>query len=398
MVVASARDVSERIRLEQQLRMSQKMEAVGLLAGGVAHDFNNLLTAIKGHIEMLLLETEPGHVVRADLEEIAKAADRAAELTRQLLAFSRRQIFTPAPLDLGLLVRELRPVLERMAGDGVRLTTSADSTLPVHADRGQIEQVLLDLVSNALEAMPRGGELHVATQDERVDPGAPLLRRHPYVLPREYVVLSVSDAGHGMDAATLARVFEPFFTTRNKDRAAGLGLSTAYGIVKQSDGYIIADSAPGSGSTLRVYLPRAGSTLPDDHASDATAERHVDPDRLVLVVEDEPAVRSLIGRVLTKRGYAVIEAANGREALQLAADSSRPVDLLISDIVMPGMDGPELARRLATLRPGLPVLLISGYSHDAIVREGGFPPGTAFLGKPFTPSELAARVEEILDR
>ena len=396
-VVAIARDVSERMRLEEQLRMSQKMEAVGLLAGGIAHDFNNLLTAIKGHIEMLLLETEPGDVVRADLEEIAKAADRAAELTRQLLAFSRRQIFTPAPLDLRLLVEELHPVFERMAGDSVRLTTGGESTFPVHADRGQIEQVLLVLVSNALEAMPDGGELRVATHDQRVERGDALLRRHPYVVPGEYLVISVSDTGHGMDAATLARIFEPFYSTRTKDHAAGLGLSTAYGIVKQSDGYIIADSAPGAGTTLSVYLPRAGSALPDP-ATGSDPTRHRDPDRLVLVVEDEPAVRALIGRVLVKKGYAVIEAANGREALQLAGDATRPVDLLISDIVMPEMDGPELARRLADVRPGIPVLLISGYSHDAIVREGGFPPGTAFLGKPFTPSELATRVEEILSR
>ena len=391
-VVAIARDTSERKRLEQQLRHSQKMEAVGRLAGGVAHDFNNLLTAIKGHAELLIQEDVGTEQTMTDLLEITRAADRAAVLTRKLLAFSRQQIFAPVVLDLNRIVLETSRLLQPLIGEHIVYQTDLESIGQVRADPGQIEQVLVNLVVNARDAMPSGGTLTVATRNLDVSHEGEF--RHGFVRPGRYAELIVSDTGQGMDADLIGRIFEPFFTTKEKGKGSGLGLAIAYGIVKQSGGYLIAESLPNEGATFLVILPRSdGVAVEESKDEPAIRVRPMAKDRVILVVEDEGPVRSLVARVLAREGYSVLQAASGAEALKRVSEFEGPIDLVLTDVVMPGMDGRDLARSVTGSRPDARVVLMSGYS-DELPRIDVDPGDIPILRKPFTPAELTRAIEE----
>jgi PAS domain S-box-containing protein len=390
-----ARDVTAQRHLEEQLRQSQKMEAVGQLAGGIAHDFNNLLTAILGSTQLLLHNMPPGDPRREDAEEIRHAGLRAAELTRQLLAFSRRQVLAPKVLDLNTVVAHMDRMLRRLLGEDVELATSLDPAAgAVNADPGQLEQVLLNLAVNARDAMPAGGRLSIGTtrvtlHDEHVE------RRHR--MPAgDYVCLAVADTGVGMDETTQAHLFEPFFTTKEVGKGTGLGLATVYGIVKQSGGYIWVYSEPGHGTMVKIYLPRvpgvAEAPAPPPEPQPVRGGHEI-----VLLVEDAAPVRTLARRSLEARGYRVLDAADGPAALALSARHDGGIDILVTDVVMPGMSGRELAERLAPERPSMKVLYTSGYTDDAMVRQGVLSAGVAFLQKPFVPDTLARKVREVLD-
>ncbi len=390
-----ARDVTAQRHLEDQLRQSQKMEAVGQLAGGIAHDFNNLLTAILGSTQLLLQATPPGDVRREDVEEIRNAGLRAAELTRQLLAFSRRQVLAPKVLELNAVVANMDRMLRRLIGEDVDLATALHAEAgAVNADPGQLEQVLLNLVVNARDAMPGGGRVLIETtcvllRDELVE------RRHR-LPPGDYVCLAVTDSGMGMDEATQAHLFEPFFTTKEVGKGTGLGLATVYGIVKQSGGYIWVYSEPQRGTTVKVYLPRVpGSAEPPLPAPEPPALRG--GHETILLVEDAAPVRTLARRALEARGYTVLDAADGPSAIELSRRHSGVIDALVTDVVMPGMSGRELAERLAPTRPEMKVLYTSGYTDDAMVRQGVLSAGVAFLQKPFVPDTLARKVRDVLD-
>jgi PAS domain S-box-containing protein len=390
-----ARDVTAQRQLEEQLRQAQKMEAVGQLAGGIAHDFNNLLTAILGSAQLLLHATPPGDQRREDMEEIKNAGQRAAELTRQLLAFSRRQVLAPKVLGMNATVAHMQRMLRRLLGDDIELAVSLDPAAgSVNADPGQLEQVVLNLSVNARDAMPTGGRLAIATT--RVTHTEEYVERRHRLPPGDFVCLAVTDSGVGMDEATQAHLFEPFFTTKEVGKGTGLGLATVYGIVKQSGGFIWVYSEPGRGTTVKVYLPRVvaatDGTAPAPESSEVRGGRET-----VLLVEDAPSVRSLARRSLEACGYAVLDAADGRAALDLAGGHASAIDLLVTDVVMPGMGGRELAERLALERPRMKVLYTSGYTDDAMVRQGVLTAGVAFLQKPFVPDTLARKVREVLD-
>jgi two-component system cell cycle sensor histidine kinase/response regulator CckA len=395
-IVSNYRDVTERLRLEQQLRQAQKMEAVGRLAGGVAHDFNNILTAIMGSAELLLEDLPEGHPRREDATEISRAARRAADLTRQLLAFSRQQVLAPKVVDLGDIVRNVEPMLRRLIGENIALhAVLAPDLGAVRADPGQIEQVILNLAVNARDAMPRGGKLTIETAN--VDLDQSYAREHSTVQSGPYVMLAVTDSGVGMDETTRAHLFEPFYTTKEFGRGTGLGLATVYGIVKQSEGYIWVYSEPNHGATFKIYLPRVDAPAePMRPAEAATRARHLGTET-ILLVEDEQLVRTLVHKVLGQQGYTVLEAPAGEEALAVAAAYAGEIHLLVTDVVMPGVGGRELAHRLAQDRPRTRVLYLSGYSDDAIGRHGMLDPGTFFLQKPFTPAVLVRKVREVLD-
>jgi two-component system, cell cycle sensor histidine kinase and response regulator CckA len=386
----------ERRRLEQQLLVSQKLEAIGRLAGGVAHDFNNVLTAVLGSVELLLLDTPPGAPQREELDIIRDAAIRARDLIRQLLAFSARQVLRPVVLDLNRLVQGTSKMLRRLIGEDVELTTSLDPGLGhVRADPGQVEQALVNLVVNARDAMPDGGRLTIATESvELADRSGSAA---PQLAPGRYVVLRVTDTGVGMDPETLARAFDPFFTTKPRGKGTGLGLATVYGIVRQSGGDVTIESAPGKGTTFRIYVPLVTDPLDPVGAAVPVAAPVAGGGETVLVAEDEPLVRTLARKVLEQAGYRVLLARSGAEALLLAERHDAPIQLLLSDVVMPEMSGRELMRRLTRVRPDLRVLYMSGYSDEAIARHGMLDPGTAFLQKPFTPGALALKVREVLD-
>jgi PAS domain S-box-containing protein len=402
-VVTVLVDITERQRTEVRLReneeklqQSRKLEAIGQLAGGVAHDFNNLLTGIRGFAQFAYEALPVESPVRSDLEEIQRSADRAASLTSQLLAFGRRQVLRSRVLDLNTCVTETTRLLQRLIGEDIRIVTRLATGLgSVKADPGQIEQVLVNLTLNARDAMPTGGELVVRTMNTELSEED--ARRNPFdVRPGPYVMLSVTDSGHGMDPVTLEHVFEPFFTTKPPGAGNGLGMSTVYGIIKQSEGYIWVDSAPGQGATARVYLPRIDevrSPSPGQKARE-TAARGTET---VLLVEDDDIVRALTRRVLDRNGYQVLEARNGVEALEIAEPSEQLIDLVISDIVMPELGGRQLVERLRKIRPEVPVLLISGYTDDAIVRHGIMESGEPFLPKPFTNEALTRKVRAVLD-
>ncbi len=388
-------DMTERRRLEEQLLQSQKMEAVGRLAGGIAHDFNNLLTAVAGYSELLLAQLPEGDVRRESAEEIREAGKRAASLTQQLLAFSRRQVLEPRVLDLNAVIASMERMLRRVIGEDIELTTSLDPGLwRTKADPGQIEQAILNLVVNARDAMPRGGRLTLETANVELDDR--FAGHYATVHPGPHVMLAVSDTGIGMDAELQSRLFEPFFTTKERGKGTGLGLSTTYGIVKQSGGSIWVYSEPGLGTTLKIYLPRCEEPL-EHSLPPAVPAAPVTGTETVLLVEDEPEVRRLVEKLLRMHGYTVLSAASPSDAIEAARRHEADIQMLLTDVIMPGMNGRELARALAHGRPRMKVLYMSGYTDAAITQQGILPPGTAFLSKPFTPEALARKVREVLE-
>jgi PAS domain S-box-containing protein len=395
--VAVKRDVTDVRRMEEQLRQSQKMEAVGRLAGGVAHDFNNLLTAISGYSDLLLHRLPDYSTLRRDVEEIRKAGDRAAALTRQLLAFSRRQVLQPKVLDLNTVVTNMGQMLRRLIGEDIELSTDLSPSLSrVKADPGQIEQVIVNLAVNARDAMPDGGRITIATADADLSPAYAVA--HPEVGPGPHVLLSVADTGHGMSDETQAHLFEPFFTTKERGKGTGLGLATVYGIVQQSGGHLRVNSEADRGSTFLIYLPRVETPEDGVQGADRPLLPHPSPGtETVLLVEDEEVLRRLAREILSGNGYKVLEAGNGREALLLSEAHRGEIHLLLTDVVMPKMSGRELTERIRPLRPDLRILYMSGYTDDAILRHGVLEDGIPFLQKPFTPEGLARKVREVLD-
>jgi PAS domain S-box-containing protein len=390
-----AADVTERRTLETQLRQSQKMEAIGLLAGGVAHDFNNLLTAITGYSELALRRIRSDDPSRHDVEEILKAGERAAALTSQLLAFSRKQILQPRIIDFNSIVSEMEKMLRRLIGEDVVFRTVLDPELGnTRADPGQLEQVLMNLVINARDAMTRGGKLTIETRNVYLDED--YAKMHIAVVPGPYVMLAVSDTGVGMNEQTSARIFEPFFSTKEPGKGTGLGLSTIYGIVKQSGGNIWVYSEPGKGTTFKIYFPLVGAHT-QRIATATEAEEISNGNETILLAEDEEIVRNLARQVLEMYGYRVLEAASGKEALFICEQNKEPIHLLITDVIMPEMGGPELASRVAKLCPETKVLYMSGYTDSAIVHQGELDESAKFIQKPFTAERLARKVREVLD-
>jgi PAS domain S-box-containing protein len=388
-------DITERKQLEEQLRQAQKMEAVGRLAGGVAHDFNNLLMVIEGHTELITNRLAPTEPLRRSADEISKAADKAASLVQQLLAFSRMQVLQPKVLDLNIVVDEMGRMLPRLIGEDIELTIMLNG-LPclVKADQSQIEQVILNLAVNARDAMPRGGNLTIQTANVDLDEG--YARRHTGVQAGRYVMLVVGDSGVGMDAGTQAHIFEPFFTTKELGKGTGLGLATVYGVVKQSGGWIWVYSEPGQGTTFKIYLPQVEEANEPVELSGvcATAPRGTET---ILVVEDQESIRGLAREFLESRGYTVLEARDGREAIQIVQGHSGTIDLLVTDVVMPKMGGRELVHRLMAQRPQMKALFMSGYAEQASTEHGSGDRLAIFLQKPFSLDSLARKVREVLD-
>jgi len=381
--------------LEEQQRQAQKMEAIGRLASGVAHDFNNLLTAILGSTDLLLEELAADHPGRLEAEETRRAALRAADLTRQLLAFSRQQVLAPQVLDINEVVTNVKKMLRRVIGEHVEVrSVQAPDLGAVRADPGQLEQVLLNLAVNARDAMPRGGRVTIETANADLD--ETYAAQHAAVAPGRYVMFAVSDTGTGMDAATQTRLFEPFFTTKAKGKGTGLGLATVYGIVKQSGGYIWVYSEPGQGTSMKVYLPRVDAPI-EPITPPPPPSGSLRGSETILIVEDQEEVRNLTRRLLEARGYRVLVAASGAEALEVAAPSTERIDLLVTDVIMPRMSGREVALLLGPAQPHMKVLFVSGYPDESIVHHGVLDPGVAFLQKPFTAQTLAQKVRAVLD-
>jgi PAS domain S-box-containing protein len=398
----SFQDISERKKAEQemmvvqeQLRQSQKMEAIGRLAGGIAHDFNNLLTVIKGYSQLSLIELKENDPMRGSIEEIKRAADRAADLTRQLLAFSRRQILEVRVLDLNTVLRDLDKMLRRVIGEDIELVTLlAEDLGRVKTDFGQMQQVIMNLGVNARDAMPNGGKLTIETANVELD--ETYARSHVAVTPGRYAMLSVSDTGVGMTAEVKEQVFEPFFTTKEKGKGTGLGLSTVYGIVKQSGGNIWIYSEPGQGTTFKIYLPRVDEPL-EELKEKAEVKEIPRGSETILVVEDEEKVLKLTVQILRGQGYAVLEGPHGDDALLVCEQHEGPIHLMVTDVVMPNMSGHELAKRLKAFHPEMKVLYMSGYTDSAIVHHGVLVKGMNYIQKPFTIEGLARKVREVLD-
>jgi two-component system cell cycle sensor histidine kinase/response regulator CckA len=386
----------EREALQEQLRQSQKMEAIGRLAGGVAHDFNNLLTVIKGYSQLSLAEMKQGDPFRENIEEIKKSADRASDLTRQLLAFSRRQIMEMKVIDLNTVLNNLDKMLRRVIGEDIELVTVLGEDLgQVKTDPGQIEQVIMNLSVNARDAMRKGGKLTLETANVELD--EKYARGHIAVKPGPYVMLSVSDTGVGMSPEVRDRVFEPFFTTKEKGKGTGLGLSTVYGIVKQSGGNIWVYSEPGKGTTFKIYLPRVDEPLEE------IKEKVVKDDlprgnETVLIVEDEEDVLKLAGRILSRQGYKVLEATSGNDALEVCREEKQPIHLILTDVVMPQMSGRELIEKCREVRQDFKAVYMSGYTNNAITHHGVLEKGMNYIQKPFTVDGLARKVREVLDK
>ncbi len=389
-------DGTRRQQLEEQLRQAQKMEAVGMLAGGIAHDFNNLITIINGYSQMVLGNLSANDENRSSVEQIMKAGERAAELTRQLLTFSRRQVARPKALDLNTVVTGTAVMLRRLIGEHIELRFVEGSNLGrVHADPGQLEHVILNLAVNSRDAMPNGGTLILETQNVEME--EPYVGPNIKMRPGRYVMLAVTDTGSGMDAQTRSHLFEPFFTTKAQGHGTGLGLSTAYGIVKQSNGEIVIYSEPDQGTCVKIYFPAVTEATGED-------PREIIPDPVlsgtetILLVEDEDAVRKLVRRTLEQQGYRLVVAASGMEALEMAQNHAGPIQLVITDVVMPQMGGHQLAERLKVLRPEIQVLYVSGYTESTVVRTGNLAKSDTFLQKPFTPLALVRRVRGLLDK
>jgi len=393
-VVDIFHDMTVRRSLEEQYRQAQKMEAVGRLAGGIAHDFNNLLTVITGYGEMLLEKLPADDASREPIQAITTAGDRAASLTRQLLAFSRKAILEPKVLDLKAIVKDMDKMLRRIIGEDIQMATVGDAEPGlVKADAGQIEQVLLNLAVNARDAMPRGGRLTIEVRN--ADSSEVCARFQADVCRGPHVMLSVSDTGCGMDKETMARIFEPFFTTKGEN-GTGLGLATVYGIVKHSGGQVLVSSEPGGGTTFEVYLPCTRETACSAITNPSVSAMGRGTET-VLLAEDEDGVRKLTSQVLQGCGYTILEACDGAEALRIAHDYRGRIDLLLTDVVMPRLGGPALAELLALTRPEMRVLFLSGHIDDAVVRHGIQAQDVAFLQKPFKLQSIAAKVREILD-
>ena len=391
-----ARDVTENKRLEAMFRQSQKMEAVGQLAGGVAHDFNNLLGVILGYSELLLDRMSPSDPERKSIEEIQKASERGALLTRQLLAFSRKQVLDPKVLDLNAVVKGMEKMLHRIIGEHIELLVVLNPALGrVRADSGQLEQVILNLVVNARDAMLQGGKLTIETANVQLD--AEYAAQHPSTVPGPHVMVSVSDTGCGMDEKTKAHIFEPFFSTKDLGKGTGLGLSTVYGIVKQSEGSIWVYSEVGIGTTFKAYLPRVDMAL-DIAPASHKFEKPKGGSQTILIVEDDGALLHVAHRSLEERGYAILTTQSPADAINICESHLGPIDLMVTDVVMPGKSGTQLATHLSALRPEMKVLYVSGYTDDTIVRHGVLEPGVAFLQKPFSARTLARKVGEVLSR
>ncbi len=394
-VVGAASDITERKLLEAQVRQAQRMEALGRLAGGVAHDFNNLLTIISGYSEMVLADLPPGDAKREKVSQISQAGERGAALTRQLLAFSRQAILEPQVLDLNVVVRENEKLLRRLLGEDVRISTLLAPDLSmVKVDPGHIGQILMNVAINARDAMPTGGVLTIRT--EQVEVNAELAAARQEAKSGSFVALSLTDTGTGMTPEVLARIFEPFFTTKPQGVGTGLGLATVYGIVQQSGGFIDVDSAPGRGTTFRLYFP-VSQEAARSHKPSTETPSTARGQESILLVEDDAAVRTMVRCALAEAGYNVLEASRGTEALRLAGDLTNSIQLLITDVVMPEMGGGQLAEHLLRIRPEIKVLFISGYTDDAVIRQGILREEVAFLQKPFTLPALAARVRQVLE-
>ncbi|MGD0528732.1 MAG: ATP-binding protein, partial [Polyangiaceae bacterium] len=386
-------DVTARRQLEAQFLRAQKMEAVGRLAGGVAHDFNNILSVILSYAELIASDLKPADPMRADVEEIRTAGLRATELTRQLLAFSRQQMLQSKVLNLNEVLAGMENMLGRLLGADIKVTILPAVGLDnVRTDPGQLEQIIMNLAVNARDAMLGGGQLILRTAN--IDLDERYADTHDDVRPGAYVELSVSDTGAGMDEATLARIFEPFFTTKDPGKGTGLGLATVFGIVKQSGGHIVVRSELAHGTTFEIYLPKVAAKV------DARAPESIPPETesvgTILLVEDEEQLRSIARTILRRQGYVVLDAPNGGEALLICEQHAATIDLLLTDVVLPRMSGPQLAERLATLRPAMKVLYMSGYADDAILQQGILDSGVAFLQKPITPTSLSRKVREVL--
>jgi len=394
--IGAVTDVEEHRLAEDRLRRAERMETVGRLAGGIAHEANNQMSVILGSAQFVLRRQDIPEVVREDVEHIQRAAERTAGITQQLLAFSRRQVLQPQVLDLNALIQGSEPILRRTLGERSRLVVRAGSELGrVKADPGQLEQVLLNLVLNARDAMPEGGTVTIETSNVLLSPEYAALKQVATIVPGPYLLLTVSDSGIGMDRQTLGRAFEPFFTTKSIGEGTGLGLATVYGIVKQSGGFIWPYSEPGQGTAFKIYLPLVGAS-PTARGRRDSMPVAVEGE-VVLVVEDEPSVRMVIGRVLREQGYRVLEAPHGADALAISSNPDTRIDLIIADVVMPGLGGRELASRLAEMRPGVPILFTSGYTGHDVVERGLIERDWPFMAKPVAPEALARKVRELLD-
>ena len=391
------RDISERRRLEEQLRQSQKMDAIGRLSGGVAHDFNNLLGVIIGYAEILQERIPETDSMRAPVDQIIKAGSRASSLTKQLLAFSRQQVLEPKVLVLNAVVSDTEKMLRRLIGEDIELLTSLDPALgKIRADQGQIEQVIMNLVVNARDAMPEGGRLVIETANFEIDDK--FARRYAYpVLPGSYILLTVSDNGIGMDTATQQRIFEPFFTTKEKGKGTGLGLSLVYGVVKQSGGYIDVVSTRGKGTTFNIYLPRVGQNVVETKTIGPDHPEELRGTETILLAEDEDTLRALTRHLLELYGYRVLEACDGNQALRLSEQTTDEIHVLLTDVVMPGISGRTLADQLKQKRTDLKVVFMSGYTGQRVGEKEILEPGSLFLQKPFTREGLARKIREALD-